>query len=261
MPEAVQAELPIAPAAPAAAPQAPETTTESAPQSEAPVTKPTGEAPEKPETEKSGKSRFERRLDKAYRRAAEAEARAQLYERQLQEVRTPKDDAAPKLEQFNDIEKYADAKAQYESDKRVKALQSQQQSQNAKQLETKIVSEWEERVSQAKQEDFDEIVGDLKPVTPLNVAIMHANPDVAYYLGKNEKEIQRIAGLHPIAQILEIGRLEAKLTAEPVKPKPSKAPAPIEPVGGESKSSGEPDPGNTKAWIAWRQKQVHGKPR
>src|SRR5258706_10652114 len=78
---------------------------------------------EKPETtgetppEKRGKNRFERRLDKAYRKAAEAQGRADFLEKQLAEVRaqTPQQVAPgePRLEDFNDIKKYAEAYAKW----------------------------------------------------------------------------------------------------------------------------------------------------
>ena len=247
--------MPEAQVSSAEAPKEPEKS-EQAPESEAPVKEPTGETPEKP-PEKSGKNRFERRLDKAYRRAAEAEARAQLFERQLTDLRSPRDDGAPKLEQFNDIEKYADAKAKYESDKRVKQLQAEQATNLSKQALEKLVADWEDAAGKAEPDDFDEVVGELKPETPLNIAIMESDWRVAYHLGTHPDEVKRISGLTQIGQVRAIGKLEEKLLAEPEKPKPSKAPAPIEPVTGNAETSGEPDPSNAKKWIAWRQKQVH----
>src|SRR5947208_12705393 len=67
----------------------------------------------KPETTdeqpgKPGKNRFERRLDKAYRKAAEAQGRADFLEKQLAEIKaqgTQQQAAtgAPRLEDFDDI--------------------------------------------------------------------------------------------------------------------------------------------------------------
>ena len=55
-------------------------------------------------------------------------------------------------------------------------------------------------------------------------------PDIAYFLGSNPKEAERISRLSPFLQAKEIGRLEAKLLADPPVRKTSSAPAPIRPI-------------------------------
>ena len=244
-------------------------------------TPPAGEAPATPQgaetppttdqdQEKQRSSRrFERRLDKAYRRAAEAQARAELAEKQLAEFRSkssPSDPGAPKLEDFKDIEEYAAAREKHASEKAVKELTSKQQAESRKQYETKLVEAWEAKAERgiAKYDDFDETVGELKPTSPWAVAVMDADngEDIAHYLGKHLKEAERIASLSPASQIREIGKLEAKLAAEPPKPKtPSKAPAPITPLSGAAPVATDvPSEGDDYAtWFKKRQKQVHGK--
>ena len=86
--------------------------------------------------------------------------------------------------------------------------------------------------------------------------------DIAYHLGSHPKEAQRIAALSPLSQIREIGKLEAKLLAEPAKPKaPSKAPAPITPLTGVAQVATEvpSEQDDMATWIKKRQKQVYGK--
>jgi exonuclease VII large subunit len=226
----------------------------------------TGDAQEKPRSPRS----FERRIDRLHKRAAEAEARAQLYEKQLAEARQQgqpqADPAAPKLEQFDyDPEKYAQAKAKYEADKALKEHTAKQQQETQKQQQQRLVSEWEERSERAEEKypDFQEVVGEIAPNHPLGRAIMQVDngEDVAYHLGKNLKEAQRIAGLDPFSQVLEIGKLSAKLAAQPAKPpKQSQAPAPIAPLSGAATPpNGEPDPSaDYGAWLKWRQARVHG---
>lgn len=274
------APAPAAPAAPPAGTQPPpaeaaegvDTAQNTAEQ--APATAPEGEKPDTgqdPEKRRESR-RFERRLDKAYKRAAEAQARADLLEKQLNEFRTtqqavnkPADPAAPKLEQFSDIEEYARALAKHESDKAVREFQSRQQGETQKQYNARIAEGWESKAERGggKYEDFDEVVGDIKPTTPWAMALMEADngDEIAYYLGKNMKEAERIAKLPPLSQIREIGRLEAKLAAEPPKPKtPSKAPAPIEPLKGAAPVVTDipSDGDDIGAWIKKRSKQVHG---
>jgi hypothetical protein len=80
--------------------------------------------------------------------------------------------------------------------------------------------------------------------------------DVAYYLGKNPAEIQRLAGLPPNMALVELGRIESKLTAPPPKT-PTKAPPPVNPVGSSATAGAEPDPAkDPDGWRRWEQARV-----
>jgi hypothetical protein len=92
-----------------------------------------------------------------------------------------------------------------------------------------------------------------------------SGPDVAYHLGQNPKEAERISALPPFLQAKEIGRIEAKLAAEPPSKKTSSAPAPIKPVTARNTNTGvidTTDPRSTQTmstseWIeAERKRQV-----
>ena len=220
---------------------------------EAATPEPEKTEPESPETEpdkeKATSRRFERRIDRAHRRAAEAQARAEFLEKQLAELKSqgaPKTpSAAPRMEDYTDVQEYAKAYAAFEKDQALKDYQRKQQEDTQKAQIQKVSEEWEAQASKAsnKYEDWDEVVGELKPTQPWSVAIMRSEngADVAYHLGKHPTEARKILSLDPYSQILEIGRLSAKLSqAAPERPKtPSKAPAPINPVQTESKASGD----------------------
>ena len=274
MSEVVQAPaVPAAPtpaAAPAPAEGAPPAAQNTAEQ--APATAPEGEKPDTGQTpEKRGQARFERRLDRAYKAAAEAKARAELYEKELTTLKAAQqpaaDPAAPRLEQFDDIEKYAAARADYEKGKALKDYQAKQQGETHKQQIARLSESWESKAEAAseKYDDWEDVVGDkIKPTTPTLMALMEADngPDVAYFLAKNPKEIARIEKLPVLSQILEVGRISAKLAAEPPKPKtPSRAPAPITPLTGASPVASDvpSDTDDMRDWMRKRQKQVHGK--
>ena len=259
-------EQPKAPEAPAAAPTG-ENTGE-----QAPPAKPEGEKPETgtddPEKQR-GQRRFERRIQKAYQKMAEEKARADFLEKQLAEAK-PKvvaDPTAPTLEQHGfDPEKYAEAKAAYEKDKAVKEYQSKQREESQKQTFERVSTDWEVKVSKAedKYEDFEEKVGKLDPRNPVVLSIMEADTgaDIAYYLGTHVDEARKIFALSPSSAIREIGKLEARLSSTPEKPKaPSKAPAPITPITGTAPvATSEPSENDDiKDWIRKRQRQVHGK--
>jgi len=79
---------------------------------------------------------------------------------------------------------------------------------------------------------------------------------VLQYLGKNPEKAMAIAEMPPVTMALELAKLAGeagKLTSRPV----SNAPAPIDPIDGKGGGpSGEPDPTNLEAWLAWREKEV-----
>lgn len=264
-------------AAPAAAPSAPAVPAQVAiddPKTAAPAPAPTdGEAKPDPKPADTPESRDNagrdrRKMSRLYREAAEARAERDLYKRQVEEFR-PKpteDPGAPKLEQFKDIEEYANAKAKFESERTLKEYTAKQHSETQKQMQARLQEGWEEKVARAdsKYDDFDEVVGELKPTSPWSMAVMEAEngDDIAHFLGTNLKEAQRIASLPPVSQIREIGKLEAKFLAEPAKPKtPSKAPAPIAALTGTSPAvSDAPSPTDSdKEWFTKRLKAGRGR--
>lgn len=190
------------------------------------------ETPEKPKTT----SRFERRISRLHREAAEQKARADFLEQQLKQFQPkPADAGGPRMDQFTDIEEYAKAYAEHEKHKALQDYQAKQVEAARKAQIDSLKASWEARVAAVKYDDFEEVVGDLAPDTPMKVAIMKADngDEIAYHLAKNMKEAVRINNLDPVDQFLEIGRLSAQLKLQPPgPPKVSKAPAPITPVSG-----------------------------
>lgn len=233
-----------------------ETPKESQPAESAPASQET-KPPEKPADppSKPSQARYDRKIDKLHRKAAEAAAKAEFLERQLSDPNfleqrlgqfKPKthQPGSPRMEDFQDIESYAAARESFAREQAIRDYHQQQIASQSKAQQEAVLSSWEAKTSKAetKFEDFDEVVGDLKPITPWALAIMQSEngDEVAYYLGKHIKEAQKIAQMDPVSQIREIGRLEAKLLAEPPKQKAaSNAPAPINPISG----TGAPESG------------------
>ena len=215
------------------------------PDSEAEITEDTGEETTGKDPEKPSTRRFERRIDRATRKAAEAQARAEILERELQEYKakatapTSATVGEPKMEDYTDIKEYAKAYANFEKANAIKEYEANLSKTAQEKRVKQLVSDWDNKVKEAdaKYDDFDEVVGEVKPTTAWGTALMMAENghDVAYHLGKNLKEFRRIATLEPPQQFLEIGRLSATLAAKEEAPKkPSKAPAPINPVQGNA---------------------------
>jgi len=151
-----------------------------------------------------------------------------------------------------------------------KAAQIVHQQQYAKQQQ-ELLGNYHEKEEDArgKYEDFEQVAYNPKlPITNVMAQTIQASdngPDIAYYLGTNPKEADRISRLEPFLQAKEIGRLEAKVASEPVTKRTSSAPAPISPVtarGGHSGSFDTTDPRSIKTmttsqWIdAERARQV-----
>jgi hypothetical protein len=166
----------------------------------------------------------------------------------------------PPVDQFDSVDAYAEAKA-------IKLIEQREQHRQ----QTEILEAYHEREEEArsKYDDFEQVAYNptLKITTVMAQAIQasDAGPDVAYYLGSNPKETDRISRLSPILQAKEIGRIEAKIATDvPVK-RTTSAPAPISPV--TARTSGNPsydttDPRSVKTmttseWIeAERQRQT-----
>ena len=126
-----------------------------------------------------------------------------------------------------------------------------------------------EEEARTKYDDFEQVAYNPKlPITDAMAQTIQSSdvgPDMAYYLGSNPKEADRISRLSPLSQAKELGKIEAKLSDNPPVKKTSNAPAPIAPI--TARSSGSPsldttDPRSIKSlstseWIeAERQRQT-----
>lgn len=158
--------------------------------------------------------------------------------------------AAPtaSAEQFESPEAYAEAMAYQKAEELIaKREAAKQQSQ--------VLESYQEREEAArdKYDDFEQVAYNPKlPITNVMAETIQSSeigPELAYYLGTNPKDAERISRMTPLAQAKEIGKIEAKLSDNPPVKKTTSAPAPISPV--TARSSGAPaydttDPRSTK---------------
>jgi hypothetical protein len=183
---------------------------------------------------------------------------------EAQAVRSAPPADLPPVEQFESPEAYAEALAYRKAEELL--AQREQAKQQAAMLEG-----YQEREEQArdKYEDFEQVAYNpnlrITNVMAETIQASEIGPDVAYYLGINPKEADRISRLSPFLQAKEIGKIEAKLSDNPPAKKTTSAPAPIAPV--TARTSGAPaydttDPRSIKTmsvsdWIeAERQRQI-----
>lgn len=161
----------------------------------------------------------------------------------------------PKESDFSDYEKFAAARDKYEDailDYGEKVaeykVREADKGREQKAKEQEMSSGWAARVAEAKKTkpDFEEVA--FSPDIPMSNAVMHAivtselGTEVAYWLGQNPDEAERISALEPVAAIREIGKIESRLTGtqsaadkEEDKPEPpaaatSRAPRPPDTV-------------------------------
>jgi hypothetical protein len=123
--------------------------------------------------------------------------------------------------------------------------------------------------ARAKYDDFEQVAYNpqlrVTDVMAETIKSSDLGPDLAYWLGSNPKEAERISRLSPLLQAREIGKIEAKLGSEPVQKKTTSAPEPIRPVSARAVNPGVTDTTDPRAvktmstsdWIAAeRQRQI-----
>lgn len=192
----------------------------------------------------------------------EREQQRKVVETQAVKAATPAD--LPPVDQFESPEAYAEALA-YRKAEELLAQREQARQQAA------LLESYHEKEEQArdKYEDFEQVAYNpnlrITDVMAQTIQASDLGPDLAYFLGSNPKEADRISRLSPYLQAKEIGKIEAKLSDNPPAKRTSSAPAPIAPV--TARTSGAPaydttDPRSTKTmsaseWIeAERQRQM-----
>jgi len=170
----------------------------------------------------------------------------------------------PPIEQFASPEEYADLLAERKAEELL-ARREQARAQS------EIIESYHDKEEEArnKYDDFEQVAYNPKlPITnemAQTIQSSEVGPDMAYYLGSNPKEAERISRLSPLQQAKELGKIEAKLADNPVVKKTSSAPAPIAPVTARSIGSSTTDTTDprsiksmsTSEWIeAERQRQI-----
>ena len=170
----------------------------------------------------------------------------------------------PPIDQFESPDAYAEALAV----RKAEELLAQREFQKQQAAIEEAYHEREEE-ARAKYDDFEQVAYNpqlrVTDVMAETIKASDLGPDLAYWLGSNPKEADRISRLSPLLQAREIGKIEAKLGAEPPQKKTTSAPEPIRPVSARAVNPGvvdTTDPRSTQTmsaseWIAAeRQRQI-----
>lgn len=214
----------------------------------------TGEKKQNPKLEKRFSELTKQRelarqeADKERQARVELESRLKELEAKVNPPEKADPDPKPDPSQFNDALEYAEALAEWTTDKKLREREQQEMARRAAEEQSRKQVEFQKRVEAAKNDlpDYEETIaaaGDIPVSAPVGEAIVESEygPQVLYYLADNPDYARSLADKSLTAQLREIGKLEAKFekTApseskkEPVAKK-SNAPAPISPIKASS---------------------------
>lgn len=248
---------------------------ESAPSEEIEETEDFGEedAPAEPPKSKG----VQKRIDELVRQREEERRRADRLEEFILSQKQPSQESKPpKAPQFPDLPPVPPDRYSFDSDEDYGKAVQQFQQDNAKFVQGQIhraqqesrtqyeKTQRQQKVSQGlsglvqkgseKHADFQQVA--FVPTGLEDVFLAAENgPEIAYYLGQNPQETQRLLNGSPAQAAFEIAKLDAKLSK---KPNPTKAPPPISPVGGREPVNFDPNTCTADEYRAWRQKQRKG---
>ena len=170
----------------------------------------------------------------------------------------------PSADNFVSTEAYAEALAERKAQELVARREAEKQ-------QTAQLDAYHDREEEArtKYDDFEQVAYNpnlrITDVMAESIRTSDIGPEVAYYLGQNPKDADRISRLSPLSQAKEIGKIEVKLASDPPARKTTSAPDPIRPVAARNATNpvyDTTDPRSIKSmstseWIeADRQRQI-----
>jgi len=241
-------------------------TVEETPESEPAVE---AQAESEPEAEKEAEAtdkpkqnpKLEKRFSELTKRAKQAEAEKEALEARLQELESkvapPKAEEAdpvgekPTRAQFNNVDEYAEALAEWSAEKALVERDKQEQQRKIEEQRQEVIKSWSQKLEKVKAElpDFDDMVASsqVQVRDEIKDAILESDvgPQILYHLASDDEYAQKFASMPVSKALKELGKLEiqferkeapAEVKSETVAR--SKAPAPIKPLA-SSKTGGD----------------------
>ena len=213
------------------------------------------EAAEDPAEEERQRKKRERR------QRSKAEKRAKL--EALEKIKGAASGEEPKEGDFEDYTEFVAAKAVWRlrsNDHQEKLKAAEAEAKAAEEAELlEINREWREQTAaaSAKYPDFAEVVSNPDLYVSDDVASLvkrsDMGGDIAYHLGKNPAEAERLSEMHPLDAAREMGRIEARIQSASLRKKTA-APPPTETItGGAGMASPDPAKMTFAQYQAWRQ--------
>jgi hypothetical protein len=229
------------------------------------------ETPEQQEAKRESRRARSNARKAAELAAARTEARMLREQLERNQRPAPQESVEPKRENYQDYESYLEARAEWRADQKVQAAlkaereirQRSEQQGRATEGQAKIAQEWNkrEKAFQSATKDYDDVVmpyveedlGRLSDGARRLIVESDLGPQLLYKLASDADLQERVAGLSPVRQIAELGRIEASFSAPR---KVTNAPAPIKPVSqGKSALNGYSDSMSDAEYREWRKAQ------
>jgi hypothetical protein len=220
----------------------------------------TDETPLRDDKGKFKKNGVQSRIDELTRKARDAERRANYYEGlATQPAQNSAEDAAkPTADQFDDYAEFVEAltdwkvaqKTQTLAKDAAKGVVQHEREANYKErlAETKAaITDFEEVMEKAKDMQIADYVGEA-------VFDSERGPEIFYHLAQHPEVAERLNGLSPMKAAMEIGKIEAQLSA-PAAKRTSQAPAPITPIAPGSNTKVNLDTADFETYVSERRKQ------
>lgn len=179
-------------------------------------------------------SRAKERIQELVRRAKEAEGRAETAEKQLQQYQS---EPLKEPHEYESDSDYQRALIREELRHAERERLQREQKAAAENAQHERINAYEARANEARAKipDFDQVAHSQHvPYSNAMIQLVQESdlgPEIAYHLGKNPYEADRIASLSPLSAAREIGRLESKF-AQTARPKVSNAPPPVKTISG-----------------------------
>lgn len=227
------------------------------------------EAQEQEQRTRDEKGRFvpQERVNEITRARREAERRADSLERELSQYRQQtvqhqpqSHDQPPSIQDFNDINQWSAAMTNYAIAQAESRVEQRFQQQSQRQQQQTVEQQFEERSQKYAKDhpDFDTAVSDLGRAVQFHPAVVEAiglnerGPEIVHYLATHLDEADRISRLPPHIAAVQLGRIEAQVSA--AKPKTvTNAPNPPPTLGGgKATVTKNPDDMSQAEWLAWR---------
>jgi hypothetical protein len=196
------------------------------------------------------KGRFvpQERVNEITRARREAERRAQYLEQQLtqlqgqQQQTQPHSERPPSLADFQTPDEWAAAVLEHAERRASKSVEGRLQQLDQQRSQQDVVNGWEakERDFATQTPDYLDRIHELTEAVQFHPDFLGAlagsdhGPAIAYHLANHLDVADRLSRMSPVAAAVELGRIEAQLTApKPNKPV-TKAPEPAPTLGGSS---------------------------
>ncbi len=202
------------------------------------------------------KSRYQRRVESLVEQTRSLQRQLDYYREQAERSGQPRRLDPVQFQSDADYQRALIQETARQSQTEFARTQAQQAAQQAQQVEQQI---WEARAA-----DFREQMPDFEAVAYSGsvtysrhglemVRQMAEGPQVAYFLGKNPAEAQRIAQLPPLETAFELGRLATRLHPGNAR-RVSNTPPPVTTLRGGARSTPDPEKMSMDEYVAWRAK-------